>query len=208
MKHWKNKISFSVLLLISLQLYVCGVPQWAVTESGKKYLIEDKYQVLRHTISRFSYITIEFYFKYTWLEALHECAKRNLSLVSLDSYEKNQEFVKLMQKRFGKNICIRAKKVCVHNSRVILGGGRDLWIGGSVSTSDNNERKFVWASHGKTFDFSHWQEGEPNNLDGNQPCVHTWSISNDFRWADGQYYLKYGYICEETALLYKCWGSL
>ncbi|TMW39458.1 hypothetical protein DOY81_015462 [Sarcophaga bullata] len=169
MKHLQNKIRSSVWLLISLLLYVGGAPEWARTDSGKKYLIEDKYE-------------------YTWLEALHECAKRNLSLVSVDSYEKNNEFVKLLQRRFG--------------------GGRDLWIGGSVSTSQNNERKFVWASHGKTFDFSHWQDGEPNNLGGDQPCVHTWSISNDFRWADGQYYLKYGYICEETTLLYKCWGTL
>ena len=142
------------------------------------------------------------------MEALHECAKRNLSLVSVDSYEKNNEFVKLLQRRFGKYVYKRDLEICYVVSFSTLGGGRDLWIGGSVSTSENNERKFVWASHGKTFDFTHWQDGEPNNLGGDQPCVHTWSISNDFRWADGQYYLKYGYICEETTSLYKCWGTL
>ncbi|XP_037812847.1 lectin subunit alpha-like [Lucilia sericata] len=169
MKHWQNIFLCIVLILISWSTYVKSVAEWANTEEGKKYFIEDRHE-------------------YTWLESLHECAKRNLSLVTLDSVEKNNDFVKLMKNRYGR--------------------GLDLWIGGSASTAENSMRKFVWASNGKTFQFAHWQEGEPNNLGGEQPCVHTWSISKDFRWADGQYHLKYGYICEETTSLYKCWGSL
>ncbi|KAM7352264.1 lectin-37Db [Cochliomyia hominivorax] len=169
MKHLQNIFICLVLELISLSPCVRSTPEWAITEEGRKYLIEDKYE-------------------YTWLEANHECAKRNLSLVSLDSAEKNNDFVRLMKNRYG--------------------AGLDLWIGGSVSTDRVNNRKFVWTSTGKTFEYSHWQQGEPNNLGGNQPCVHIWSISHDFRWADGQYYLKYGYICESTLLLYKCWGAL
>lgn len=45
MKHWQN-INFCLVLgLISLFTFVCSIPEWAKTEDGRKYLIEDKYQV-------------------------------------------------------------------------------------------------------------------------------------------------------------------
>ncbi|KAM7352254.1 lectin subunit alpha-like [Cochliomyia hominivorax] len=153
---------YPIILIICLLIkWVKSSPEWATTEDNKKYLIESKYE-------------------YTWFEALHECAKRNLSLVAIDTSKKNEYLVKLLKNRFG--------------------SGVDLWIGGTASTAENSQRKFVWVSNGKTFDFANWESGEPNNLFEAQPCVHTWSKTSEFTWADGQWHLKYGYICEETAI--------
>ncbi|XP_065355861.1 lectin subunit alpha [Calliphora vicina] len=159
MKHLQNNRSLLILAIIVLFAQVKGTPEWAATEDGTKYLIESKYE-------------------YTWFEALHECAKRNLSLVAVDTADKNFHLVKLLKNRFGI--------------------GLDLWIGSTASTAEHSSRKFVWVSNGKTFNFANWEDGEPNNLGGDQPCVHTWSKTNNFNWADGQWHLKYGYICEET----------
>ncbi|KAI8119434.1 hypothetical protein FF38_06844 [Lucilia cuprina] len=159
MKHLQNIRNWFIIALIAFISLVKSTPEWATTEDGTKYLIENKYE-------------------YSWLEALHECAKRNLSLAKINTANKNHYLVKLLKNRFGT--------------------GLDLWIGATASTAEQAKRKFVWISNGETFNFANWEEGEPNNLGGNQPCVHTWSKTNNFTWADGQEHLKYGYICEET----------
>ena len=107
MKQLQNQIVFfAIVLLFGLAR---SSPDWAETENGHKYLIESKYEVnIVVTIQNIKSKEIlnqnlfPYFVQYTWFEALHECSKRNMSLVALDTAEKNFDMTKLLKNRFGK----------------------------------------------------------------------------------------------------------
>ncbi|XP_075159347.1 lectin subunit alpha-like [Haematobia irritans] len=130
-----------------------------------------------HTIQEFGKIFIEQEEKYTWFEAGIECAIRNMTLITVDTVERNQAVDALLRKKF-QNI-------------------PNLWIGGSDL---GEEGKFVWSSTGKPFEFTNWQSQQPDNNKNDEHCVH-YRRTSDFEWNDAQCWEKFGFICEENHFL-------
>uniref|UniRef100_T1PK09 Lectin C-type protein n=1 Tax=Musca domestica TaxID=7370 RepID=T1PK09_MUSDO len=135
--------------------------------------INDKW----HNLGDFGTIFIEEEQKYNWFEAWEECAMRNMTLIAIDTAEKNTIVDKVLRNRFEK---------CPN-----------LWLGGNDL---GLEGKFVWSSTGKRFEFSNWSKGQPDNYKSNEHCVHYYTIT-DFEWNDAPCTSKIGFICEENRFL-------
>uniref|UniRef100_A0A1I8P288 C-type lectin domain-containing protein n=1 Tax=Stomoxys calcitrans TaxID=35570 RepID=A0A1I8P288_STOCA len=130
-----------------------------------------------HGMEEFGKIFIEEEQKYNWFEAWNECAIRNMTLIAVDTVEKNAALDGILRKKFAK---------CPN-----------LWIGGNDL---GEEGKFIWTPTGKRFEFSNWQKGQPDNYKSNEHCVHYYNIA-DFEWNDAPCSSKIGFICEENHFL-------
>ncbi|XP_061401010.1 lectin subunit alpha-like [Musca vetustissima] len=128
-------------------------------------------------VNEFGKIFIEEEQKYNWFEAKDECAIRDMTLIVIDTPEKNASIEKVLRRRFGK---------CPN-----------LWLGGNDL---GLEDKFTWSSTGKPFEFSNWSNGQPDNSKNNEHCVH-YDRRTDFEWNDTQCATKMGFICEENHFL-------
>ncbi|XP_078146311.1 ladderlectin-like [Centroberyx gerrardi] len=82
-----------------------------------------------------------------WVQAEQHCLTLGANLASVHSLEE-YEFIQEMVKGSS-------------------GGLPETWIGGSDNAQD---RTWFW-SDGSSFDYQHWNSGEPNNLGGRQPCI-------------------------------------
>ncbi|XP_075157278.1 lectin subunit alpha-like [Haematobia irritans] len=135
-------------------------PQWYNSTNDKHYLIEGEA-------------------KYNWFRAKHECSRRDLQLVEIQSEAENQDLIQLLRKVFGTST--------------------SLWLGANdqFNADMNTKRPFYWTTSGKTMTFSYWHQGEPNNERNQEHCVHTFSFNPDFRWNDVSCSNQYGFICEE-----------
>ncbi|XP_061389114.1 lectin subunit alpha-like [Musca vetustissima] len=147
---------FLALLLIEV---VIAEPQWYNSSDGRQYLIESAA-------------------KYNWFRANHECSRRNLQLVEIQSESKNQALVQLLKNIFGKST--------------------SLWLGGNdqFNTEISTNRPFYWSASGKTMTYSYWYPGEPNNERNQENCVQTFAYSPEFQWNDVSCSNQYGFICE------------
>uniref|UniRef100_A0A1I8NM55 C-type lectin domain-containing protein n=1 Tax=Stomoxys calcitrans TaxID=35570 RepID=A0A1I8NM55_STOCA len=155
---------FHNILLGSL---LCGlavaVPKWCNT-TEKAYLVEEDQA-------------------YNWFQALHECGRRNLQLVQIDSKEINDIIV---------NEVIRPNTVDY---------GAFFWLGGNDEFNvTSRERDFYWSPSGRKMDFSNWAEGQPDNDEYKEHCVHARGIWAYFRWNDYACDNRLGFICEEHSL--------
>ncbi|XP_073828777.1 lectin subunit alpha-like [Musca autumnalis] len=130
-----------------------------------------------HELEDFGTIFIEEEQKYNWFEAWDECAMRNMTLIAIDTAEKNAVIDKILRNKFQK---------CPN-----------LWLGGNDL---GLEGKFTWSSTGKRFEFSNWSKGQPDNYKSNEHCVHYYTIT-DFEWNDAPCSSKIGFICEENRFL-------
>ena len=121
--------------------------------------------------------------QYNWLQAWHECARRNAELVTIDSKEKNDVIIELVQLNVGKS----------HN----------LWLGGNdeLSVRLNQERPFVWSATGRRFTFTYWSDNNPDNYNNQEHCVHIWDYSPLYQWNDAACNIEMGFICEENHYL-------
>ncbi|XP_075155822.1 lectin subunit alpha-like [Haematobia irritans] len=127
-----------------------------------------------HECQEFGRIFIEEEQKYNWFEAWNECAIRNMTLIAVDTAERNPAIDTILRKKFTK---------CPN-----------LWIGGNDL---GEEGTFIWSSTGNRFEFSNWQKGQPDNYKNNEHCVHYYTIT-DFEWNDAPCSSKMGFICEEN----------
>ena len=93
----------------------------------------------------------------SWSLSQGECAIQGANLPSIHSQEEN--------------VFIQS-----------LHGGEKSWLG---LTDINTEGKFVWTDGTRT-DFHHWAKYQPNNVAGNQDCVHTLGFlqGHDYEWND------------------------
>ncbi|XP_030267248.1 lactose-binding lectin l-2-like [Sparus aurata] len=106
----------------------------------------------------------------TWADAELYCVSEGANLVSIHSLEE-QEFVKTLIKNFD------------HTE------GR-TWIG----LSDiHKEGRWMW-SDGCAVDFVFWGSGQPNNVGGNEDCVHT-NSQTDRRWHDNRCSFTISSVC-------------
>ncbi|XP_073822437.1 uncharacterized protein [Musca autumnalis] len=114
-------------------------------------------------------IYIEDFEEYTWLEAAQECLNRGMTLIAVDSSAKQQRLIDIINDL---------------QSR--------LWIGGFRKSSS----QFAWIFKGQSFDYTNWDENEPNNKYNNEYCVELLSSDSEMPWNDAPCTLKLGYICE------------
>ncbi len=69
------------------------------------------------------------------------------------------------------------------------------WLGANDFQSEGN---FVWESSGAPLSYLNWFEGEPNNLGGNEGCMH---FRTDGQWNDRPCQLVLPAMCE---VLFPC----
>ncbi|XP_013101624.2 lectin subunit alpha-like [Stomoxys calcitrans] len=156
------------LEIVLLSGFLCGLaaaePKWYTTSDGRRFLI-DKEE------------------KYNWFQASHECGRRNLQLLEIDSNEKN---VLLME-----DVLEKADI-----------GDAYLWIGAIDEFSSSSNRDFYWTSSGRKMNFTHWMDGEPSTSD--EHCVIMHGTCHNFLWDDRGCTSNWGFICEERYLDVGC----
>ncbi|XP_073828778.1 lectin subunit alpha-like [Musca autumnalis] len=108
--------------------------------------------------------------KYNWFQAEHECTLRKMSLISINSAEKNAILDGILKKEF---------QLCPY-----------LWIGGNDLGEENH---FVWSANGRDFNFTNWRVGAPDNIHNKEHCVH---ITHKRDWNDIDCSYKFGFICD------------
>ncbi|KAM7355854.1 lectin subunit alpha-like [Cochliomyia hominivorax] len=163
----KSLLSIIWFILISLALLmerVSSVPQFHKASDGREYLIETEY-------------------KYNWYQAYHECARRDLQLVIIDSAAKNIAIINLLKK--------------------VIGRSHNLWLGGNdeFSSSRDFKRPFIWSATGKPFTFTFWSSDNPDNYLTREHCVHIWASKPLYEWNDNDCNNKIGFICETNHYL-------
>ncbi|XP_041843381.1 neurocan core protein-like [Melanotaenia boesemani] len=77
----------------------------------------------------------------TWMDAVANCEAKNSSLVQIQNSTMNNEIMNL------------------------LSSATEVWIGLNTSVD------WYWADTGKSATFLNWQEGQPDNLSGNESCA-------------------------------------
>ncbi|XP_065361461.1 lectin subunit alpha-like [Calliphora vicina] len=149
------KCTVCILFIINLAFGV-SVEKWQESEDGSRFYIEAAT-------------------KYNWFEALSECARKNMSLIAIDTSEKHQQIDNLLKRLYTSS--------------------PSFWIGGH----DNAVHlRFEWISTGEPFAFTNWGPKQPATKDKNEHCLLMWS---DFKWHDYYCHYKVGYICEENQLV-------
>uniref|UniRef100_A0A1I8MSN1 Uncharacterized protein n=1 Tax=Musca domestica TaxID=7370 RepID=A0A1I8MSN1_MUSDO len=116
-------------------------------------------------------------------DARHECARRNLQLVEIETKEKNEALLAVLKPIFGNS----------HN----------LWLGAmdEYNRDKNFKRPFYWSSSGKPMTFSYWSDNNPDNYKQDEHCVHTWASKSNYLWNDNRCdHSRFGFICEDHYL--------
>jgi hypothetical protein len=73
-----------------------------------------------------------------------------------------------------------------------LGSTKDhsFWTGG---TDLGSEGKFYWTYSGEAFNYTCFDNNQPDNLAGKENCLHLW---NGNKWNDNDCASKFRFICE------------
>ncbi|KNC28722.1 hypothetical protein FF38_09443 [Lucilia cuprina] len=150
------KYFVSILLIISI---VGSVPvrKWHRSNDGSLYFIEAEE-------------------KYNWFEAWNECARKNMSLMAIDTLYKHTQIDTLLRRIFPTS--------------------PSLWISGHDNAVD---RRYEWATSGRVFTFTNWGAGQPDRLNNNEHCILIWH--NTWQWYDLPCSRKIGFVCEENVYL-------
>ncbi|XP_058977482.1 perlucin-like protein [Musca domestica] len=148
-------LKYILLFILSIRC-VFGEEKWYDAEDGSRYLVVDEDN-------------------YNWYEALTACATRGLSLVSIQSEEKQNALVDVLKKT----------------------GKMFYWIGAVGTYIPNGGLVFRWINDGEEFDYTNWRPSEPNGR-GNENCVHL--DRHNYRWNDNNCRTnKMALVCEEIS---------
>nr|A7X3X8.1 RecName: Full=C-type lectin lectoxin-Enh5; Short=CTL; Flags: Precursor [Pseudoferania polylepis]ABU68493.1 Lectoxin-Enh5 [Pseudoferania polylepis] len=71
-------------------------------------------------------------------------------------------------------------------------GAGHVWIG---LRDTNRKRTWKWSDRTSTNYFS-WNQGEPNNVQDNENCVHLWAPSGYLKWNDEPCASLHPFICQ------------
>ncbi|XP_073828655.1 lectin subunit alpha-like [Musca autumnalis] len=115
---------------------------------------------------------------YNWFEASHECARQGKKLVEVKDGIKNGALL-----------------IALND---YIGNPKNFWLGANdeYNTKKDPNRPFYWSSTGDRVTFTYWAIGQPDNLGGNEHCVHVWANVDGFKWNDLDCTTKLGFICE------------
>nr|AFL03384.1 lectin [Delia antiqua] len=117
---------------------------------------------------------------FNWLQAFDNCARKGLHFVTIDNARKNSAFVELL-------LSLRERP-------------SDFWIGhhDEFNTAVDLNRSFFSSASGQRISYRYWSDGEPNNLNSNEHCVHV-SRRSQYKWDDKSCDRNsYGYVCEKN----------
>ncbi|XP_065357710.1 lectin subunit alpha-like [Calliphora vicina] len=114
--------------------------------------------------------------KYSWFEAWNECARKNMTLIAIDTEYKDFQIDALIRKLFVK---------CP-----------SFWLAGHDNAVD---MRYEWVTTGNVFSFTNWGPGQPDRLNNNEHCILIWQ--NTWQWYDLPCSHKLGFICEENEFL-------
>ena len=67
---------------------------------------------------------------------------------------------------------------------------RNVWIG--LHRDPRDKSRWIWVD-GTRVSYSHWDKGEPNNVQGIQDCGEMYSSG---KWNDAACHPSYHYLCE------------
>ncbi|XP_075150763.1 lectin subunit alpha-like [Haematobia irritans] len=152
-----------LILCAIISLTNCAVvKKWHKSDNGDLYYIENES-------------------KYNWFEAWNECARKNMSLLAIDRYERHYQIDILIKGLF---------PTCP-----------SFWIAGTDNAVDG---RYEWATTGEVFTFTNWGSGQPGRTAG-EHCILIWTT---WDWHDLPCTHKLGFICEENRFLKgKCHGK-
>ena len=68
---------------------------------------------------------------------------------------------------------------------------RDVWIG--LGRDPRDKSRWIWVD-GTRVIYSHWHQGEPNNIGGNEGCGMMYHGTG--KWNDGRCSYSFHYLCE------------
>ncbi|KAI8125169.1 hypothetical protein FF38_06717 [Lucilia cuprina] len=117
--------------------------------------------------------------KYTWFDALSECLKLNMNLVTIETYSKSEEINYLVKETFGKVVV--------------------LWVGG-IMIRNSDTRNYTWMPIGQQFNYTYWKVNNPDFTNNNEYCVEI-GWGSDMEWNDDNCGYKYGFICEQNEVV-------
>uniref|UniRef100_A0A1I8P8Q4 C-type lectin domain-containing protein n=1 Tax=Stomoxys calcitrans TaxID=35570 RepID=A0A1I8P8Q4_STOCA len=145
-------------LLILAALFACAltvaVNKWHNSEDGSLFYIDTEA-------------------KYNWFAAWNECARKNMSLIAIDTHYKHLQIDTLIRKLFA---------ACP-----------SFWLSGHDNAVD---LRYEWALTGEVFTFTNWGPSQPDRLGNKEHCVLIWQ--NTWQWYDLSCDYKLGFICEEN----------
>ncbi|XP_065364341.1 C-type lectin 37Da-like [Calliphora vicina] len=67
------------------------------------------------------------------------------------------------------------------------------WLSGS---DQDSEGIFSWYNTGEPVKYADWSAGQPDNMGGNEDCVHLWHVANKYQMNDWICKQKAYYICQ------------
>ncbi|XP_065355480.1 lectin subunit alpha-like [Calliphora vicina] len=152
----KYLISILVIILVALADSE-PVEKWHKSSDGSLYYIEREE-------------------KYNWFEAWNECARRNMSLMAIDTMYKHTQIDTLLRRLFTVS--------------------PSLWLSGNDNAVD---KRYEWATTGNVFGFTNWGTGQPDRLNNNEHCILIWKTT--WQWYDLPCSHKLGFLCEENVFL-------
>ncbi|GAB6032988.1 Fc fragment of IgE, low affinity II, receptor for (CD23) [Chamberlinius hualienensis] len=112
---------------------------------------------------------------FNWHNAVTSCELKGTDLAHPSTLEKNTQLVDYIKANF---------------PTVAF-----WWLGASDLAKDDT---WIWAHDNSPVSFNNWLEGQPDNYQGNEKCLHYWTEFN-WGWNDAQCLTAYHYICEQRA---------
>ncbi|XP_037810569.1 C-type lectin 37Db-like [Lucilia sericata] len=67
------------------------------------------------------------------------------------------------------------------------------WLSGS---DQDVEGKFFWYNTGEAIKYADWSAGQPDNMGGNEDCVHLWHLTKKYQMNDARCNMAMNYICQ------------
>ncbi|XP_023309167.2 27 kDa hemolymph protein-like [Lucilia cuprina] len=67
------------------------------------------------------------------------------------------------------------------------------WLSGS---DQDVEGKFFWYNTGEAIKYADWSDGQPDNMGGNEDCVHLWHLTKKYQMNDARCNMSMNYICQ------------
>uniref|UniRef100_A0A1I8QAG8 C-type lectin domain-containing protein n=1 Tax=Stomoxys calcitrans TaxID=35570 RepID=A0A1I8QAG8_STOCA len=140
---------------------------WCQAYAGKFYTTQDR--------TKLYYIESDK--KFNWYEAQRQCSMQNMSLITLDSAKRSQQFTRLCVAEFYYNF-------------------PNSWIGGH----GKRDGTYAWISTGYNFNYNRWQKHQPSG-EGEGKCVII--LSNTHEWASEDCSQLRGFVCESLPILWE-----